>query len=516
MKKALSVIVVLTLFLSMSACSQDVETQGGQKDSAADKESGQTENIEVTEGTPSYEDDKQLELFAYCGPRRGGYRWEVNGEHHPDDPQGGWNSFITEKDFQDYVDCGFTFLFAEGDAPYDYNCEKGVTVSNFADSSLYEYMELAERMNIPVVVQANQLVQMASSEDYRLTEDQKAFLAEMVGDLSTYNCFKGVTLRDEPTPKLLKTFEAIEDYLISLKSDIDILTCMLPVYGAPHLGVDTGSLEAYQNYIDDFAAVNGSFVYDYYPLMTDPQHGNYLMDTWFQNLEMVAKSAKENQFTGGVVVQSSAFGPLGGEGVSTQRRAITTKADVGYQVYTALAYGMKEIGYFTYWQHWNTKHPEVTGEDYYSAMVMYPEENGQESVKTDAYYAVQDINMEVKKFDHVLMNFEWQGTMAVQKSDPYGTLKYISDYTAPRIESVDATEDTIIGHLKDGDGYDGFMIVNVTEPSQGLSTNVTVKFKEASSALAYIEGEETAIELQDGSYTFELAPGAGVFVIPIK
>ena len=175
---------------------------------------------------------------------------------------------------------------------------------------------------------------------------------------------------------------------------------------------------------------------------------------------------------------------------------------------------MKYITYFTYWEHWNAGDVE----DFYGAMVLYPEKNGQEPVKTEAYYAVKAVNEEIKKFDHVFLNFDWQGTMAVTKKDAAKSplLAQAGKYTSPRIKSATSTEETIIGCMKDKDGYDGFMIVNVTDPGKNISDEVTVTFKEASKAIVYVQGEEQTIDLKDGIYTFKLTSGEGVFVIPIK
>lgn len=70
--------------------------------------------------------------------------------------------------------------------------------------------------------------------------------------------------------------------------------------------------------------------------------------------------------------------------------------------------------------------------------------------------------------------------------------------------------------MKDEKGYDGYMIVNATDPGQKCSDKVTVEFKEASKAIAYINGEEQTVTPKNGKFTFELEPGAGVFVIPIQ
>lgn len=503
MKRILSMMLVLVMIaLCVSAC--------GEK-------GPELEPIEVTAGTPSYADDKQIELSAYCGPRRAGYRyWNgVYGEH-PEDPAGGWDGWITEEAFRDYLDCGFTYVLSEYDALYDYDYDKQTSVTDFEDSDLYEYMEIAEKVGLPVVVCANQLVQMSSSTDYRLSDEHKEFLATMIEELSEYKMFKGVTFRDEPSIGMAKTFGSVYDYLQTLKPDMFYFTSLLPIYCSDITRFSTENLddkeEAYKDYIEAFSSETNAFVYDSYPLFADPVQGlTSLEDTWYQNLRLVAESAKANGYDAGITIQSCAFGNVGQE-TSFHKRAVTSKADVTYQLYTSLAYGMKHFSYFTYWEHWS----EGDTEDFYTAMVEYPEKNGQEPIKTDAYYAVKEANEEIKKFDHVFLSFDWEGTMALTKENKVlsSALQMAGDYQSPRVSAVTATDDTIIGSMKDADGYDGYWIVNATDPGQNLSDSVTITFREASSAIAYVNGEEQTITLQDGTYTFDLGSGEAVFVIP--
>lgn len=504
MKRILSMMLSLALtVLCLGAC--------GEKEP-------ELEPIEVTAGTPSYADDKQIEISAYCGPRRAGYRhWNGFYGEHPEDPAGGWDGWITKEAFQDYLDCGFTYVLAEGDGLYDYNFERRASVDNFKDSDLYEYMEIAEEVGLPVVVAANQLVNISSSTDYRLTEEHKEFLAKMVEDLSTYKMFKGVTFRDEPDVSMAKTFGAVYDYFNTLKPDMFYFTSLLPIYCSDitrFSATEKDKEKAYKEYIEAFSSETNAFVYDSYPLLSDPVQGmTTLEESWFQNLRLVGESAKANGHDAGIAIQSCAFGTAGGE-QSFHKRAVTTKADVTFQLYTSLAYGMRHFSYFTYWEHWN----EGDGEDFYTAMVEYPEKNGQDPIKTEAYYAVKEANEEIKKFDHVFMNFNWEGTMALT-SEVKGlstALKMAGDYQSPRVSAVSATDDTIIGSMKDKDGYDGYWIVNATEPGQNLSDSVTITFREATSAIAYIHGEEQTISLEDGTYTFDLGSGEAVFVIPIQ
>lgn len=498
MKKWLCMFLAIMMLTGLTAC-------GGEKEA----------ELEVKEGTPTYADDKQMEMAAYCGPRREGYRyWGGVYGKHPDDPVEGWEGWITREAFQDYIDCGFTYLFPEQDGAYDatYKNGKYKTVTNFKDSDLYPYMELAEEMNIPVVVFSSKLMTLASSTDSRISDDDKAYLSQMVEDLSQYKCFKGVTLRDEPSIKMAKATGAVVDYLNSLKPDMYYFTSCLPIYinNIETLTTNkTDSLEeAYRDYIDAFSEAIGTFSYDGYPLIENSALAQTSVRAeWFQNLKLLAEQAKANKFDAGITIQSHGFDVNS----TFHYRPVNTKADVAFQMYTSLAYGMKYVNYYTYWQHW------IDYEMVSTAMVNYPEKNGEAPIKTDTYYAVKDVNWEVKKFDHVFLNFDWQGTMSLvpEGKNASTTLSYVGDYKNPRIASASATEEAIIGCMKDKDGYDGYWIVNATDPGKLLSNSVTVEFKKASKAIAYIKGEEQEITLKDGKYTFELESGDGVFVIPI-
>lgn len=512
MKRSISFLLAGIMMFSLFGCANHESETG--------KET-KTETLVVQEGTPVYEDDIQIEIGAYAGPRVLNYRF-YNGVYgaKADDPEDGWEGWLTEEAFQDYIDCGFTYVMPEYDGLYDVTTDgkTRATAYSFEESDLYAYMELAEKMGIPVVMGSSILTGLTNTTDYRLTEDVKNHLTELVENLSQYKMFKGFTLRDEPDVAYAQSFKAVYDFMKELKPDLYYFTSYLPIHHPDALKFSknySGDVEAaYKEYMDAYSDATEQFIYDHYPLIIDPSSGTTsISETWYQNLEVVAKHGAENGYKTGITIQSSAYGPEGGELTQEHRRPIETKADAAYQVYTSLAYGMKDIAWFTYWEHWMYSNSE----EHYTAMVDYPEEPGGAPVKTDAYYAVKEINHEIQKFDHVFLKYNWEGTMAVTKEGAEMSLPmtYISDYKSPRIKGVEATEEAIIGCMKDAEGYDGFMIVNATDPALNKSNNVTVTFKQATKALAYIGGEETIIDLKDGTYTFELKSGEGVFVIPI-
>lgn len=507
MKKWLCVLLSIVLVMGMTACA---DKPAKQEESPVDNNQV-AEELEVKEGVPTYKDDVQIEMAAYSGPRRAGYRNFNNAPGtHPEDPEGGWPGWITKEDFLDYKECGFTYLLADYDAMYD-------TTVPFEGSSIQKYLEIAEEAGLDVIVSSEQLTLMTSSDDYRLNDDLKMMLDDMVRDLSQHKAFKGFSFRDEPDFAAAKTFGAVQNYLLEKNPDLFFFTSLLPIYADPIRLTDNydGSIEnAYVDYVDAFGENTGVFFYDSYPLYLNPvTNETRLDDTWLQNLRIVAERAQEKKFVPGITIQSCAFGEWDKENVQEYKRGTDKKEDIAFQVYSSLAYGMKYLTYFTYWEHINSGYAE----EFYTSMVMYPEKAGGKPVKTDAYYAVKEVNEEIKKFDHVFMKYDWLGTMNLTGENAQKSLmlSQAGNYVSPRIEKATATDETIIGCMKDKDGYDGFWIVNVTDPGKKLSDSVTVTFKKASKAIVYVEGEEQTIELQDGTYTFELPSGEGVFVIPI-
>ncbi len=488
----------LATMLSMAGCGSEKEP-----------------DIKVTEGTPSYEDNATIERGAYCMPAKEDYMYPDSVKGGLDSSKANYKSNINEQEFRDYKAAGFTFMLTEYNAEWELN-------ENFTDTNLYTTMQLAEKVGIPVIVNNGPLTRYTSTDDFRISAENKEYLQKLVSTLSTYKMFKGFSFRDEPKVQWAQTFKAYQDYLLTLKPDSHFFVSYLPIYGAPHLNVGFSSTEGdmrqkYIEYVDAYLDATGYFTYDHYPLRVNgPQKANYIKTDWYQNLELVAERAKlKNNAKIGLTIQTSSYGQPGQKGLVDQARTVSTKEDIGFQIYSALAYGVKEFGYFTYWLHWGN--PDFAAETFYDAMVMPPEKSGGPGVKTDTYYAVQAMNQELDKFDHVMLNFNWQGTMAVapEGKTKSGVLSAIADYKNARVKDVSVSEETIIGCLKDKKGFDGYMIVNATEPSAKKTDKVTISFYKASKALAYINGEEKTITLKDGSYTFDIEAGQGVFVIPI-
>ncbi len=429
------------------------------------------------QGVPSYEDDKEMRLAAYVSP-------------------------TLAEGFEDYAAAGFTTLLGEGENRAKYGYE-----------GFDEYMKAAEEAGLDVLVQTDNAQLMGEGS---LTYDAVTLQNDFEYLKNTYgDTFRGYFLGDEPQISQLESYTKVMTTLNSLNKEVgkDMFIAHHPIYTEESYIWDDTSLslpEKYMKYTETFGGLFGEFMYDFYPFRHSYSFelfGNeigaedYMRDDWFNNLTLAATASKGKVPTG-ITVQSYA------ENLNKKDHyRDVTEADVSFQVYSALAYGMKSISYFTYGEHWD---PSVGTTN---CMIF----DGQ---KTAIYTAVKNVNTEIKKIDHMMLNFNWQGTIGIAQNDSDGMLSYVTsyNYTSPRISKYSSSNDAIIGCLKDVNGYDGFMLVNATDPSDNRSATIKVKFNDANRAKVFIDGVESDVELTETdegyNYSTTLAPGQGIFVIP--
>lgn len=134
------------------------------------------------------------------------------------------------------------------------------------------------------------------------------------------------------------------------------------------------------------------------------------------------------------------------------------------------------------------------------------------------YEYVKSVNTELKKFDHVLLDYTWKGTINI--GDVPGEDSRYTTASNERISGItDTTGQAVIGCMKDSEGFDGYLIANAGNPdkdNRGAVTTGKITFQDATRALVYVNGECTEVPLTDKTYTWNVAIGTGVFVIPLK
>lgn len=535
-----------------------------------------SESAMVIEENSSNNENK-LEIMAYYGPSIG-----INLKDHI--LQSNKNS-ATVQDVKKYFDAGFDYIVAEDAWYYSNRYDEASGQPSEKYDALYmldlialycdEY-GITDPKDAPVIVACGYLNgAMEGSYGDHIEIQIEYNIQQMYENLKSYvpaypdnyvaktnntplNCFAGFALRDEPWGKHMdyytQWYKFLVDDLKVLDEGYKLIGSMLGMNAAEYnvTSDESGSTEIgitatqYLNYLNDFiTTVNATttsnqkeyIMYDNYPFVQTisrtrsgwPWNYQYsyatthsIRERYFENLAVVAQTAKENNMKAGICIQSMAhynkalYNSILGTGGNDSYTYHGVLDDVSYismQVYAALAYGYQRLDYFTYWQPFL----QTEAETFIDAAVMW-DEIGNGFHYTNMYNYMKEVNTEVKKFDELFMEYDWQGTRTVSGSIASGnvfgnTQSYTSNPTA---NAVNSQYDLLIGCFEKN-GNNAYMAVNVDHPNNNRNNVATFNFgTQYSKVIAYINGVQQTIYLTNGALQLSLGKGEGVFLIPVQ
>ncbi len=477
---------------------------------------------------PIYPDDRRIELTAYIGPRRAGKR-SFNGVYgeNPRDTKEGYPSFITDDVFEIYKNAGFSFLMPEGDAFYQRRVTPDgiVKETDFKKSDLYTYMKMAKKHGLKVYPAIEELFHEIAHSKRDFGQEEKKLIKKFVEELQEHfpDTFQGIMLTDEPSHYEMERIGEILDYLRSdemkqIKPEIDVFSSMLPMYTELRryhpdcteiVGTRKQRKEVYQYYLELCGKTMGEFCCDYYALGSD----GFLSPTTYQNLEMMAEFGKKKNIPISITLLSNRmdtqYNPKTGHGKGVYR--IPSYEDIRWQVYSALAFGVRRIAYYTFWQHYS----ESNGECYPKAMINYEPSEEKGYRKTEIYYAVAEVNREILAIDHIFLRFRWQGCKVIRKSREHNIRLVKAGYEDSMLEKANATRDLLVGYFQNPeDGVKSYWVVNAKNPYHYEVNDVELTFHDCDRVVYYRKGKEYDAALNCGKFTIRLGTGEGIFVIP--
>lgn len=481
------------------------------------------------QGKTNYADDRRIEITAYMGPRRAGKRKFNEAYGNPRDNAEGYASFWTDEVFADYKAAGMTFLIPEGDAFYGTKiAENGVVgETEFEKSDLFHFLQIAERHGLPVYPSQAELMYVMARGEQSLTEADRDLITDMIRTLRERfpHTVKGILLTDEPFLKHARGMTECVELIRRAAPEWDIFASMLPLYGHISMfddaytddkykdGVSNEEKEAhYRAYIRTYGRLLGEFSFDYYALNRDAGD-EALAGTFYRNLELAAHSGKEHGFPISATLQACRmdrkFDPNTGKAQPVFREV--TYEDVRWQAYSALAFGARRLGWFTFWQHYN----ESVHETFPTAMVVYDEAEPNGYRKTAIYEAVKKVNAQIAACDHVFLRFDWQGCRTVNVSNDENIRLVDGGFADGCLLEVTATRDTLVGCFENAaDGRHGYWAVNAHNPYYYEWNEVELQFADATHVQYWRNGREYTAPLANGRFHIRLGAGEGVFVIP--
>ena len=481
---------------------------------------------------PIFEDRNRLDIAAYMGPRRGGkHLWEGGYGGYPLDPEEGYPDFFTDEIFELYRDAGLNILLPEGDAFYGTRVTKEGFCSepDFEKSDLYTYMVMAEKYGLYVYPSIEKFFTYIARGEGKLQECDRQELKKFVETLQKYfpDTFKGILLTDEPPYYAFDNIKEIKQYLDSneiadIKSSIDIFTSMHPIY-APlnllhegytepkyqRLRYDKDRIKAYQSYMEKTAEAVGEISFDHYPFI----YQNQLTPGFYENLEMAAEHGKKVNCPISVTIQSFQLDEV--QNVTTCRKSVVWRSptynEARWQLYSALAFGVRRIGYYTFWTHYALGKKNVQTD----AMIVFDPSEEKGYRKTQLYDLIKEVNHEVLEFDHVFLQYDWQGCKIIRKSRDANIRRVKGGYEKGCIKSAEATRDCLIGCMQHHeDKTEAYWIVNAENPSHDQINDIRIVFEGADRVLYYRKGKEHDVSLENAEFCLRLGVGEGIFVIP--
>ena len=138
---------------------------------------------------------------------------------------------------------------------------------------------------------------------------------------------------DEPSTDQFPSLVKQRDELKAIAPNLNYSNNLLPVYGFKDFTVYEKYLENYFSQLKPKIAT-----YDHYAFPSNDH--NYIWKDYFPNLALFRKVAKKHDADYGIIVQLIGFGGC--------RPA--TEGDMNFQAYTALAFGCKALGWFTFFE----------------------------------------------------------------------------------------------------------------------------------------------------------------------
>lgn len=449
---------IAVLTLSLCACGNS---------SAGSSVSEDDESVSFEEELPQYESDKEFHIGTWCG---------VPGN-------------LSDEDFEKH----YELIKAAG-----FNYTEG-GLGETSDSYNVRALAAAEKVGINQYILSKTindiLLNSAEDEETLVRQARKAAI-----NYSKYKSFAGLKIKDEPSFAEIKNYENAKKVFDAAFPGKTFYVNLFPVIaGTTQVSAD------YKNYIKEYVArINTDYVsYDHYPLKKNTR-GNYLIENFLYNMLLVRQAAPEKEMW--TFLQSIAYG--------ANNRTLTSLADATFQVNSFLAFGGVGIQWFCYWSP-----PEFDGATTFGEGCI--DRNGN---VTETYNYVKSANLMLRSFEDVYFNFNWKGFMTKigtenKNGGENANFNYINNAamkTHGRISAYSASQDTLTGVFEEGEGRDGFMVVNFTEPSAKLKDNVKMTFNNATRALVIRCGERETVVLKKGVLEFTLDEGEGCFVIPLR
>ncbi len=444
-------------------------------------------------------------LYGYSGPTDGTYT--VDGTTYDVN-----EDFRTEERYKEYAAAGLNVLLLQGNDPY-----RGEA---WATSQTKKNMDNAAAAGLVVIVFDQRLHDLCSNtklvgngSEYKFQSQEELVEAVRgyVKDYSAHPAFYGIQLKDEPMHHLLDSMGMLYKALKTVLPDAFIQINLFPMNeSARKIGYfsdnkDDDLLTAYRKYLEKFLDCTGAdyILYDNYPFLNEG--GNvYIRPDQIAGLVLASRVAKERGVELYNIAQTTAM-----DTNSISKMRAPSEADMQWQVNLLLAFGVKQISYFTYWAKQSNK---TDGESFPDGTAFI----SRDGTVNDLYYWMRDIHANLQEFAADILPLGFDGCMSIINDSEIAKYATVENDTLSALSGVNVSQGkgAFITQLSDGDTV-AFCIQNICDPEVNsrdvLKMTLTVNFDGSSYKLASIGDNTDSASISGRTVTVELKPGEAIF-----
>ncbi len=437
-------------------------------------------------------------LYAYTGPTDGSYTLDGVAYSVGQD-------FRTQERYAEYAAAGFNILLLQGNDPY--------TGEAWEESRTKRNMDNALAAGLRVIVFDRRLHDLCLNKTlvgpgsrFSDRDALAAYVRGCVKDYSAHPAFYGIQLKDEPRYEYLETvgllYRAIKAALPEAFVQINLFPMNASANRDRYFGASKeNTLESnYRQYLEHFLDCTGAdyLLYDNYPFLNEDGL-LYVRPDHLPGLVLSSTVARERGVQLHNVAQSCAM-DVGG----LSKIRVPSQADMLWQVSLLLAFGVKQLAWFTYW----TKQANSTAGETFPDGASFVSRDG---TVNPLYHWVRDIHEAIQGFAAQILPLELSGCRTYVQGTvaDYGA---VSSGSLPAVEdcAVAAGQGALVTQLS-GTDTQAICVQNICDPE--LHTGDVLKL----SLTARGRSEKTVsmgsgqVRVSGNRLTAELKPGEAVF-----
>lgn len=343
------------------------------------------------------------------------------------------------------------------------------------------------------ITHTEQLFDMAEAAGVRVIPDSRKWNGE-VPSFVDHPAFAGYCVWDEPSSGDFERLAEKKTKWNSVMEDKMFFVNVFPGWAGTALG---GSFDSYiSNYMQ--IVQPEVLCFDHYPLMKDAYDNTVVRDTFFSDMDICSHYAKESGVDFWFTLLASGH----------MDYVNPTEEEFRWQMAVGQAYGARGLVHYVYASH---------DPDYTCPI------NWRTQAPTELYENMAAANSEVAAWDHIYMNYDWQGTANIGgTNNAYTSICFqlcqyaVSPTKNTGITAITSDEDLLCGIFQDKDGNKAYMLTNATNPAEEKDATVTLTLKKDYKGVLVIDrGAQTTKLLDNQKITIEIESSEGVFIIPL-